>query len=387
MRAALRRTIFFWKRREAGSDSSEERVFTDYVRALAENREPDVGHVQAVEKALRAALRHELRRRGLWESPPSWLGVTGWDRWEATGGGALEELVADCYVFIFVDRLRSLQAQLRVKQNIDGLVFLDVRHFLHERQKACDPLGSQVFEVLLSAVRAAVAAGELRVLSGDPRIRNETVLAFDAREKPPAAAISRDLREIVTAWNDDLLPDLVTLRGKRQEEVVLRLRERLADLRRRGIAVFRFKDLVDSLKADVRARWAAVLERRDGEVVVEREAGEARVVPLVPPDTGFEERQLFRWLVGCVLDGVERLDVSDKTRRYLLTLWQFLRTRAVESPAAGFGLGEEESPSRRKVAELLRIPRERLPELYATLGRLLEECRAAALSPLHRGET
>jgi hypothetical protein len=388
IRVALRRTVFFWKRGEEGSDSSQERVFTDYVRALSENAEPDADLVRAVEKALRAALRSELRRRGLWESPPGWLGVYGWDRWETTGGGALEELLAECYVFIFVDRLRGLQAQLRVKSNIDGLVFLDIRHFLHERQKAHDPLGSQVFEVLRSAVRGAVEAGELRVLSGDPRIRNDTVLAFGTLEEPPAAAISRDLREIVAAWNDDLLPDLVTLRGRHQEEIVLRLRERLAGLRQRGIPVFRFKDLVDPMKADVRARWAAVLERREGEVVVERETdGEARGTPLVFPDTAVEERQLFRWLVGCVLDGIERLDVNDKTRRYLLTLWQFHRVRAVETPAAGLGLaGEDESPSRRKLAELLRIPRERLSGLYEILGRLLEECRAAALSPVRPGE-
>jgi hypothetical protein len=378
---ALRRPAFFWKGRQAASGSSEERVFTDYVRALSDVREPGPKLVGALREALGRVLWSEMKRRGLSESPPSYLGVFGWERWEPPGGdsveGALEELTAECYAFIFVSRLRSLEAQLRIKPNLEGLVFLNVRHFLHERQKAHDPLGAQVFEVLQSAVREAVQTGELRVLEGDARIRNDTVLAF-AAEAAPRAAVS-ELREAVAVWNDDLLPDLVTLRGRRQEEVVGRLHKRLPDLRARGIASFRFKDLVDPMKADVRARWAAALEQDEGPLAVDRDAGEGARVPRVSPDTGIEERQLFRWLVACVLDRVERLDVNDKTRRYLVTLWQFLRVRAVDAPVAGFDLGDEdESPSQRKISELLRIPRERLPGLYQTLGSLMGECRTAA---------
>ncbi|HYO13085.1 MAG TPA: hypothetical protein VE685_07825 [Thermoanaerobaculia bacterium] len=376
------RTTFFWKRRKAVSVSSEERVFTDYVRTLSEGREPGPDLVQSLEEALRRALVTEMKRRGLWESPPSWLGVFGWERWEPRGSGpggegALEELLAECYAFIFVSRLRSLEAQLRIKPNIDGLVFLNIRHFLHERQKTHDPLGSQVFEVLQSAVRDAVESGKLRVVEGDERIRNDTVLAFGKEETGPGAAPA--LRETVAAWNDELLPDLVTLRGRRQEEIVRRLRDRLADLRTKGIESFRFKDLVDPMKADVRARWGAALELAGGEVAEEHESKESRGVPLVFPDTGIEERQLFRWLVACVLDRIERLDVNDKTRRYLLTLWNFLRIRAAGAPVAGLDLGEEEeSPSLRKISDLLHIPRERLPVLYKILGSLLNDCRDAS---------
>lgn len=375
--------IAFWKGRKAVAGSSGERVFTDYVRALSEGTEPSPELVGALREALGRVLWSEMKRRGLSDGPPSWLGVFGWERWEPPGGGsgegALEELLAECYAFIFANRLRSLEAQLRVKPNIEGLIFLNVRHFLHERQKAHDPLGAQVFEVLQSAVREAVAAGELRVLEGDERVRNDTVLAFEAGEMPRAAV--PDLRRAVAVWNDDLLPDLVTLRGRRQEEIVERLRKRLPDLRAKGIASFRFKDLVDPMKADVRARWAAALEQDEGGIALERDGEGGRAVPLVSPDTGIEERQLFRWLIACVLDRIERLDVNDKTRRYLLTLWQFLRVRAVDAPASGFDLEDkDESPSLRKISELLRIPRERLPGLYQTLGTLLGECRTAAMA-------
>ena len=340
--------------------------------------------------ALRAALRGELKRRGLWESPPSYLGIYGWDTWETPGEtrpGALEELLFECYTYIFVLRLRGLAAQLKLKPNIDGLIFLNIRHFLHERQKEHDPLGSQVFEVLRSAVRLAVAEGALHVLSGDEGVRNDTVLGFSPGAATPAAA-REGLAALVPSWNDDLLPDLVTLRGQRQEEVVRRLRDRLPDLRREGFAVFRFKDLIDPLKADARKRWAAILDQSQGEAAPEggEEEGRSRV-RVVPPDQRVEERQLFRRLVDCVLTALKHLDTGERTREYLTTLWQFVRLQAsegeeLEAPDSRLGqllreVEDGERPSQRRLAEQLRIPRERLPGLYETLGTLLERCRAA----------
>ncbi len=352
------------------------------------------------------ALKGELKRRGLWESPPSYLGVFGSASWEAGGGpwgekdGALDELLAECYAYIFVDRLRGLQAQLKVKPNIDGLIALNVRHFLHERQKENDPIGSQVFEILKAAVQMAAGQGELLVVKGDDRIRNDTVLAF-RQGVEPVTADREKLPALVALWNDDLLPDLVTLRGRRQEEVVLRLRQRLPDLRAEGIEAFRFKDLVDPLKADVRARWAALLDHSQGDQIP-RAVGEGRGEPvrLVRPDTRVEERQVFRKLVDCVLTGIRKWDANEKTRGYLQTLWQFLRVQTSEGVEAnpralGAALSEEfsdELPSHRKLAEQLRIPRERLAGLFEILRDLLADCQTAisgkiAVSPSLEGES
>ena len=333
-------------------------------------------------------MRAELKRRNLWESSPAYLGICGWESWETpgrSGEGALEELLAECYTFIFVQRLRSLTAQLLVKPNVDGLVFLNIKHFLHERQKEHDPVGSQVFEVLRSAVRGALETGELFRVAGNERVGNDTVLSFSAGGDT-AAPVPEGLAALVARWNDELLPDLVTLRGQRQEEIVQRLRERLADLRREGFETFRFKDLVDPLKADVRTRWAALLDQSQGEVAQQIEEEQREPVRLAPPDLRFEERELFRRLVDCVLKSLRRLDVNEKTRGYLTTLWQFVRTQASEGETAAapgsrldHGLrvaAEEEQPSLRRLAELLRIPRERLPGLYEMLGDLLQRCRA-----------
>jgi hypothetical protein len=369
---------------------AESGVFTDFVRSIAEGERLNEQDFNELWKALGTALRGELKRRGLWESPPSYLGVFGWESWEPAGSwqgreSALEELLAECYTYIFVSRLRSLQAQLKVKPNIDGLVFLNIRHFLHERQKENDPIGSQVFEVLQSAVRMAVQERELEVTRDDEKIRNDTVLAF-CQGAEPSTRDREKIPSLVAAWNDELLPDLITSRGRRQEEVVQRLRERLPDLRAEGIEAFRFKDVVDPLKADVRARWASLLDRSQGELAPQaEEENRGEVVRLVQPDMRVEERQVFRKLVDCVLAGVRRLDVSEKTRGYLMTLWQFLRVQASDGVEVAPGSLDaalvteidDEPLSQRKLAEQLHIPRERLPGLYDTLRDLLSKCRAA----------
>ncbi len=377
-----------WGKKEPRQAAEAPGVFTEHVRLLAKESEAlDAERFEPLWAALRSALRGELRRRGLWESPPAYLGVYGWEAWE---GGALEELLVECYSYIFVLRLRALQAQLEVKPNVDGLVFLDIRHFLHERQKEHDPVGSQVFEVLRSAVRGALAAGELHRAAGDERVRNDTVLSFAAgfpgtgATPPPLEGVA----PLVARWNDELLPDLVTLRGQRQEEVVRRLRERLPDLKSAGFAAFRFKDLVDPLKADVRTRWADLLDQSQGEAAPQiGEEGRPERVLLAQPDLRVEDRQLFRWLVDCVLASMRRLDVGEKTRGYLNTLWQFARAQASEGEVRDLpdsrlrralqAVADEQRPSHRRIAELLCIPRERLPGLYEMLGDLLEQCRAA----------
>ena len=377
----------------------DSRLFTAYVRRLAApDGAADRALFDQVWAALRTALRSELRRRGLWEGPPSYLGVYGAEGWEGPGE-PLEELLADCFAFVFVDRLRSLTAQLAVKDNVDGLVFLNIRHFLHERQREHDPLGFRVFEVLRRAVQDAVEAGELRVLAGEPRVRNDTRLGFGAaaphgptRPAPAAGPAARAaLRETAARWTGDLLPDLVTARGREEEGVAARLRALFPLLREAGLESFGFKELVDPLKAEVRERWAALLAAADP-------GGPEGAVP-ARFDLLAEGREAFRWLVACVQAALDRLEAAEATRGYLGTLWQFLRVWAGASeegrgasevrgaagegggaPAAGPGgdLPDDELPSQRRLAEQLRIPRERLPGLFGTLGRIVERCRSAA---------
>lgn len=373
------------------------RIFTEYVRSLEPGGDPPVPRAfRELMDALRAALVSELKRRGLWDSPPAYLGVYGAESWSAEAAAfpdraqdPLEELLAECYSFTFVTRLRSLKAHLKVKDNVDGLVFLNIRHFLHERQRLYDPLGYRVFEMLQSGVRDSVAGGELHVLAGDPRIRNQTVLGFTpgAEARVPPA---EELREVVVPWNDDLLPELVTAQGRAREKVAAEVRRRLPEIRHAGFPAFRFQEVVDPLKTDVRARWAAILERSEAAAEV-REPGApalAEAMGLLRPDARAEERDLFEKLCACVSDALDELETDGKTRLYLARLWQFLRAFAGEDESLAPGRGRralaaaqgEDLPSARKLSELLEIPRARFPELFGTLGALVRDCQQAMSS-------
>ncbi len=359
-------------------------IFTEYVRSLAAGIEPGREDFDAVWTKLRDALRSEMIKRSLWSAPPSYLGICGWNSWSARE--ALEELLSDCYCFIFVRRLPGLEALLEIQDNIEGLVFRNIRHFLFEKQKHHDPLGYRVFDVLRRAARQSIAAGELFVLAGNARVGNATVLAFSAGEDlpparpeaPPAGSPPRDLSEPARVWSDELLPELMTARGARLDAVVGRICRYLARLAAEGIERFRFKDLIDPFKQAVRRRWNAIWLSMQGEVAFEDgDEDFVQLVRLVRPDSGFEERDVFDKLLACVAETLDRLETRRKTRAYLEKLWTFLRSHAAQDEPAVDGETSrgDRLPSRRRIAALLDLPRYRLPELHATLGGLVEACR------------
>ncbi len=358
-------------------------AFTRYVEALEPHREPALERFDEMWRALRGALVRELQRRSLWLCSPSFLGVYGWESWQSEDGGAgregcaLEELLADCYAFIFLQRLPRLQAQLALKPNIDGFVFLYLRNYVHDRQKHHDPMGFRIFKVLRAAVREAVEAGELHVLAGDNKISNSTVLGVDEGE--PSEATLGELQSLVGRWNDELLPDLVTAGGTVYRQMLTALRRRLLDLEAAGVRSLRFKELADAVKNDVRLRWAALYEQAEGETSpglkgsAESQDGGSpypRRVRLVEPGTGFEDMQAFVSLIGCVSETLDRYAGPPRARHYLLTLWGFLRTHANDE-------GDDTVPSNRRLAGLLRIPRERFPGLWKTLDGSIRNCQAA----------
>lgn len=356
-----------WPRR-----TSMPSVFTAFVDGLQGARTPDADLFHDAWHGLRAALVSEMKKRGLWQSPPCYLGAYGWESWdsEAPQGsganraqGALGELVADCYAFIFVDRLQSLKRQLLEKPDIDGLVLLNIRHFLHERQRVHDPLGFRVFELLQAAVEEALSSGALYFLAGAKKIRNDTLLGFHPAAELPAPPA--DLEPIVLRWNDELMPALITARTRQQTAVVRQLRERLLELPGRGVEAFRFKDLLDPLKRDARGRWAAILgEGEEGAVVPSSDAVPAPVSVL--PGSTAESQESFKHLTRRVSTSIDRMDADPRTRTQLMTLWRYLWRQHGDEGPEPVGL-----PSYRQLGQRLKIPRERLPVLFALLRQLV----------------
>ncbi len=132
--------------------------------------------------ALRVRLREEIQRLGLWEVSPSSLGIYGFESWEAdsTGrvGEALDELLADLFVYIFVDRLRSLSTQVQAKDDIGRLVVLNIRHFLEERQQDSHATSDDVMAPGLTLedpqLFRALAPSVLKALTESARTREES---------------------------------------------------------------------------------------------------------------------------------------------------------------------------------------------------------------------
>src|SRR5947209_13786397 len=58
-------------------------VFTAFVRSQQGAETPNADLLHDAWNGLQAALGGELKRRGLWNSPPCYLGVYGHERWEA----------------------------------------------------------------------------------------------------------------------------------------------------------------------------------------------------------------------------------------------------------------------------------------------------------------
>lgn len=346
-------------------------VFTAFVRCLQGERTPDADLFHDAWHGLRATLVSEMKKRGLWQSPPSYLGAYGWESWDSEAPqGALGELVADCYAFIFVDRLQSLKRQLEEKPDIDGLVRLNIRHFLHERQRAHDPLGFRIFEMLQAAVEDAISSGDLYILAGDKKIRNDTFLGFDPAADLPTTSI--DLEAIVLRWNDELMPALITARTRQQAAVVRQLRECLQELPQRGIEAFRFKDLLDPLKRDVRGRWAALLD--EGEKGSVGPSSQTAQIPAPGfPGSNAESRQSFEELTHSVSASIDGIEADSRTRAQLKTLWDYLWRQHGEEGQDEQDLGRtaKRPPSYRQLGQRLNISRERLPVLFALLRQLL----------------
>lgn len=358
-------------------------VFTNFVGALKAG--PDTARPELFDSLLenlRRALVHEMRRKSLWSTSPSYLGLSWGRSW--SDGDVLEDLLLDCYQFIFIHRLGGLMKQLEARSNIDGLIFLNIRNFLHDVQRRHDPLGYRLFELLHGALTRLLDDGILQVVSGETKIRNQTVLAFSPLAEVRAS--KEQLDDAARAWNDELMPELVTAWVK--DDLIGELARRVTTLADSGVEAFRFQDLIDALKEDARARWRSIGWAEEGEVAPEDAGDTFQLVRLVRPDSDYEERQFFQALLDCVEDRLERLDERARTRDYLARLWFFIRTWAAESgtddasaerPTAGDP--GERFPAHKPLGERLGIPRARLPGLLSTLGGLIEDCRRAVSRP------
>ncbi len=338
--------------------------FTEYVRGLdTSGAPPDEASFTALLDALRSALVWEMQKRSAWRLPPSYLGVLGnpvWDRY------TLDELLFECYDFTFFRRLNGLRRQALVKPSIDGLVYRNIRNFLHELQGLHDPLGTRIYKILNSTLAELCHEKVLFVLDGDPRLRGDTVLGFGTK-RDGRDAEGVDFTALAREWNEDLLVRLMSAWS--DKEVINELKQRIRTLPEHRITVFRVRDLLVPLRDDARARWGLIRQDPEIEYVKEGEGDLAEIIQIIRPGEAFEALSSFRALVLCVSAGIDRLEERVRTKDYLHRLWLYLRDWASEEGPI------DKIPPDRSLSEALKIPRDRIPGLRATLGKLARRCR------------
>src|SRR4051794_4426157 len=121
-------------------------IFTEHVREFGPQADPSGRVLPELERLL----RRRLRRRNLLAATPTYLGYNH-PSWEVEG--AFEDLVHDCYLFAFAQRIVGLRNQLARRDSIDGLIVRNVDQFLLERQRRHDPVGYAVFGNVAGAAR------------------------------------------------------------------------------------------------------------------------------------------------------------------------------------------------------------------------------------------
>jgi len=359
--------------------------FSRYLRALAKETTASPELFREAWEALKKTLRSEIRRRGLWQLSTTYLGVMGTNNWSASPD-CLDELATDCYVFVFVDRLKNLLSHLANQSQVEGLVVRGIQNFVHERQRENDQVGTRVFNLLRSATQQASAAGELILEPSDRPVEAGSLLCFEAQSPKENTTPASRLRELTAHWSDELLPEYFTTTGKGIRPLLLRVRALIASLEGQGVRAFYLRDLVAVLRDALRARWA---ERFAASMGVARDDQSAIdfltfLAQASIPGKAYEQRQSFEALSRCVEERLRNHTAEPEDLDAIRTLWETLRTwaeaedrgaREVPSEGAETIDPKRQIPSQREISQILGIPRTRLSSLYRTLGDFVNWCR------------
>lgn len=244
-----------------------DRIFTEFVLSLplgpasveeGERPRPDeIYPPEEVVDKLRALLRAKMRQRRLLSSPPYFLG-SDYSHYRDWGEeGAFTDLLLDCLLEVFFADRYFLRLRARAAEpegDIEGLIALNVSHFLTERTRRADPAGYAAYQNLLGAAREALAAGRLdsRPLSRRERPSGATVLSAAGR---PAGGPPAELTADLLVPFDELLPSLGTISRALQRRAAPVLGELAAH------GPFRLGDLILALQPAVRRWHGSLLDR------------------------------------------------------------------------------------------------------------------------------
>lgn len=345
--------------------------FTEYIHALTSgNGSPSQHLFNAMWKKLLRVMRSQLTRRSLSGLPPSCLGVYGARSWSEKC--ALEDLAADCHQFVFLDRLEGMCAHLRVKQNVEGIVYRNIHYFFYEKQRRYDPLGFSVYVLLQRSVHLLLSDGSIHVCNEDRRIDSGSLLTFDTQTcAKPASADT--ISSKISYWREALLTDVALACGKNRHEVKKRLAQRILSLGEEGVNSFWFRDLYSVVSTESRSQLRAIWLKEQGSITFDVDGEEGSKIAFVNPDTSVEDREWAHKFIRSMSDLIDGLPEGSrrqaKTKVYLQKLWEFIKSAYLSEG------GDCQNFSNRSLARQLSIPRERIAFLKEELQVFADQCR------------
>jgi hypothetical protein len=318
-------------------------------------------------QALAKALCEEMVKQGLWLQSPQILGYD-WDYWYENryGNGkgscmgrrginikfkgrnskligsipssAFIDLLFDCYVVVIFKQLEYLQGQIELGNTIDGSVLQNLKLFVMDLRRTKDSVG---YNVAINAKLGFQHAIDRKIINSDDQDEIDNNTQFTFSECPTTPSDENSISEVLSqteAWTNTFkLKMSKQMRRRRESEKEFKdsfqreigdpFCEMLKQLNNSGINCFRFKNMVDAMKEDVRrvvadeqARNMApddldhtAIECPDDDAINEEES--VNIIPFIVDEqyeyTAFDER------CKNIRNAIAQSDYSEKVRERL----------------------------------------------------------------------
>jgi hypothetical protein len=335
---------------------------TDHFRRLDSNGFPDEAFLVELARLLRA----RLRRAEMWDQPPAYLGYPEYADWRVafSEGDAVAAPTLDCYFEAIAKRYASLRNQLQLKENINGLIALNVDRFILARQKKDDPIGYSVFKNLQAALHAMIDNGEIHTdQPSQPKLSNSSLLSFTIGATPASREQLENAFSTSPEW-DNALPR----QAKKGNGAQQLLRTCLLALPAAGVSAFSLGALAAVLKQKVRDSHALRNRPPDSEVIPKDGPDHAvsELIRIVWPTPRYKEEEEESWakLQRCVQNAIERTGqprTADGLRRLFKELTELAQSDA-------------EIPSWAELARSLGVRHTTLWDHLQRLKQLVRNC-------------
>jgi hypothetical protein len=355
---------------------NQKTTFTTLIEQLETNCWKPDDVFKALLDAVAKALRAEMNRRGLWNTPPLWLGVDyeNWEHWN--NQEAFDALCVDCYIFSITDQFNNLRAALKISKNIDSLIFLNIHHFISHLQRTYDSLGYAVAIHARNAIQCAIDKGIFvpSELNNKGKVGNKTLLTVSTSDFSITLSETNQILEVLR--NHPIWKEIQLKLAGKSQKVQEFLCEIVCQLTESNILCFRFKNLVDAMKEDVRI----AKEKDDTECLAKNTALEIentareeldednnQIVQLVEADTTYEDYESFLYHVKQVQESIDKLKYQQRVRKRLhqvfVEIVDYIETEHVE-------------PSQSELVKKLNIPKATLNGDMKVLRELIQQIKS-----------